>query len=186
MVEANHKKENESMAGSRNVQAGRDISGQVNTGDITNSDIDAGHKESRIISTNIINEISISNEYLDKMPPMYAESLKKFSNIINNQLQTEQHISPETILSLQESVNDVAKEMVDVKQGEQQQQQIKFEKKSRIRTKLEAMAVRLVRMSPKIAKTVVGLTPLAPFKDLVREAFEGMVKAILDEQSSTS
>jgi len=70
--------------------------------------------------------------------------------------------------------------MVDIKPEEKTT--LKFEKKRRLRNSLESMAISLVKMSPKIAKLVVGATPFAFSADLVGEAFENMVKAVLKEQ----
>jgi hypothetical protein len=46
----------------------------------------------------------------------------------------------------------------------------------------DPLIVSIVRMSPKIVRTVVGFTPLAPFKDLIGESFDKMVNAALNEK----
>lgn len=176
-MEKSDKSETTEIPGSRSVSAGRDISGKVFTGDIEGGVIiDDSKNKSTTISS-----ISIDNKYLTKMPPEYAEGLKKFSETVNNNLQRE-NVDSDAIAQLQENTNEVAKELADIKQGEV----VKFNKKTGIRAKLAKMAENLVKMSPKIAQTVINFTPLAPLSGLIGEAFENMVKAVLDEQSSTS
>lgn len=48
-----------------------------------------------------------------------------------------------------------------------------------IRDRIIAIGESLARMSPKIAQAVVGVTPLAPFSNLIGEAVEKIVQAAL-------
>lgn len=54
------------------------------------------------------------------------------------------------------------------------------QKKKSIRERLKSVAIALVKMSPKIARTIISFTPLAPFSNLVGEAFENMVNSALN------
>jgi hypothetical protein len=158
------------LDGSRSVHAGRDISGEIFSGDIQGT-ITGGS-----ITTSAIN---INNEYLTKMPYEYAESLRNFSEMVNKEVQRE-NVDGYALSQLQQNVNEIAKEMIDIKQGET----VKYSKKSVIHAKLAKMAESLVKVSPKIAETVANLTPLAPFSILIGESFDKMIKTVMDELKS--
>lgn len=174
-MENSDKSKNNEIPGSRNIRAGGDISGYAFAGDIEGGvTIDSSKNKSTTISS-----ISIDNNYLTKMPSEYAESLKNFSETVNKELQRENVENPDAISELQENTNKVAEELVDVKPAE-----VKYSKKTGIRAKLAKMAESLVKMSPKIARTVINFTPLAPLSGLIGESFENMVNAIMNEQAS--
>jgi hypothetical protein len=67
---------------------------------------------------------------------------------------------------IKNSVNELAEQMTKLTEGG-----VNEEKKKTIRERLRAVAVALVKMSPKIAQRIIGLTPLSAFTRLVGEAF---------------
>ena len=112
------------------------------------------------------------------MPKEYAQSLQEVITNINKELEKGK-IPSENVAPLQDSANELAKEMVSIKP----EKGISFEKKNSISSKLIVFAKALVRASPKIAETVISLTPLAPFSRAVGTTFEEIVKSNLKEKS---
>lgn len=157
------------------------------SGPVTNTPISSGefhgnvtYNYSGTTEVNVADSITINKEYLQKMPQEYATSLEQLTNKINEQLKKEK-VAPEKVVPLQESVNDLAKELTDVKQA-QQPQTVSFEKKNTIGTKLVKFGKAIARASPTIASTVVGMTPLAPISGLVGEAFDKIIEHALEEE----
>jgi hypothetical protein len=101
-------------------------------------------------------------------------SLKDFVDKVSMEAQQEENIPAEEAKTFQTKVNELARTTKDLNNGVNQ------EKKRTIRDRLKSVAVSLVKMSPKIARTIIGFTPLAPFSNLIGESFDNMVKAALD------
>jgi len=153
-------------------------------GPVTNSPLSSGefhgpvtYNYSGSTEVNVADSITINKEYLQSMPREYAASLEQLTKKINEQIKQEK-LPPEKVAPLQESANDLAKELSDVKQPEA----VPFEKKNSIGSKLVKFGKAIARASPTIARTVVGMTPLAPISGLVGEAFEKIVKNTLEEE----
>src|SRR5215469_11076369 len=94
--------------GDRKVEIGGSVSGSsILQGDITGSNvITGGTVTGSTISAG--GTISINKNYLDRMPEEYAESLKQFSDFLNEQIQQEK-ISPENAVPIKQSVDRLAK-----------------------------------------------------------------------------
>jgi tyrosyl-tRNA synthetase len=119
--------------------------------------------------------ITVNNSFLNQLPEKYAQSLTSFTKIVNNEIQKgEENIAPESTGQLKKDLNGLAEESTALNKG-----QLAEEKKRSIRDRLKGVATSLVRMSPKIARTVINFTPLAPFSDLVEEGFEKMVSELI-------
>lgn len=125
---------------------------------------------SNIVGKNIL---VINSQQLARMPDEYANSLQAFSETVNQQLKKHK-VPPERVAPVQESINQLAKEIEDVKKVEE----IGYAKKTDIKAKLAAVAEALMKILPKTAETIVAFTPLAPFSKLIGEGVEEMVKAI--------
>jgi hypothetical protein len=155
------------------------------TGPVTSSPISSGEFHGPVTYTysgttevNVADSITINKEYLQKMPSEYAASLEQLTDRINEDIKKEK-LPPEKVAPLQESANDLAKELSDVKQP----QTVPFEKKNSIGSKLVKFGKEVAKASPTIARAVIGMTPLAPVSGLVGEAFEKIVEhALADEQ----
>jgi hypothetical protein len=100
-------------------------------------------------------------------------SLQDFIQKVNTEAQKES-VPAREAETFQREVNELASTTKDLRNGMDQ------EKKKTIREKLKSVAVALVKMSPKIARTIIGFTPLAPFSNLIGESFENMVNAALN------
>ncbi len=117
--------------------------------------------------------ITIENSLLENMSKEYKESLQQFVANLNNEFQNEK--SPiEEGKSIQAKVNELADATTKLKDAI-----VDEDKKQGIRNKLKDVAVALARASPNVAKTIINLTPLAPFSQLIGDTFENMVQTAL-------
>jgi hypothetical protein len=154
------------------------------TGPVTNSPISSGNFQGPVTydysgptEVNVADSITINKEYLQRMPQEYAASLQQVTEKINEELKKEK-APPEKVAPLQESANDLAKELSDVKQPET----VPYEKKNTIGSKLIKFGKAIARASPTIARIVIGMTPLAPISGLVGQAFDKIVKESMKEE----
>lgn len=120
--------------------------------------------------------IIIEQQQLTKIPNEYMKSLQAFSEAINAQFK-KHNISQEKAAPVQESINELVKEVEGIKP----EQKIDIEKKEDIKAKITKVAVRLLNVLPKGAEVVAALTPLAPFSKIIGKGAEEIVKAIQEE-----
>jgi hypothetical protein len=119
--------------------------------------------------------INVSQQQLAKIPSEYAESLKAFSNTINQQLRNCE-IPEEQVKSINQSMIELAKEVEDVKPGEEQE--IDYEKQTKIESKTAGVIQRVLNALPEAAETAATFTPLAPFSKLIGKGVQTIVDAI--------
>jgi hypothetical protein len=131
----------------------------------------------RVVVTN--DSITINKAYLERMPAEYARSLETLTSKINEELE-KQKLPHDKLLLLQESANDLAKELTDIRP--QQMEKIPFEKRNAIGSKLIKLGRAMARTSPTTARTVIGMTPLSPISALVGEGFDKIVEHALEEE----
>lgn len=120
--------------------------------------------------------ININSKELEKVPDRYAGSLKEFTENINKEL-TSNNIEPEKVQPVQESINELTKEIQELPPVEE----IPTTKKKKIGAKLAAVAEGILKLLPKTAQTIAAFTPLAPFSELIGEGVEALVKGIQKE-----
>ena len=156
------------------------------TGHVTNSPLFTGNFQAQVntnysgpTEVNVAESITINKEYLERMSKVYADSLEQLTSKINEELKQEK-VSPDKVAPLQQSANDLARELGDIKQPEK----VPFEKKNSIGRKLVRFGKAIARASPTIARIVIGMTPLAPISGLVGEAFEKIVEDALEEEQN--
>jgi hypothetical protein len=161
----------------RSIHIGGSVSDSViNPGEIKNANIYIAKRDVNVSTTRTI---SIDKIYLEKMPKEYSESLKKFTDDLNQDLE-KADVQPKDVEQLQASATEVAKETVDIKPRED----VSFEKKNKIGNTLIGLARSLVKASPSIAEKVASMTPLAPFSKLIGESFGKIVNSLLKEKKS--
>lgn len=117
------------------------------------------------------NIVSINQQQLAKIPDEYAKSLQAFSEAVNAQLK-KHNISQEKTAPVQESINELVKEVESIKPEEN----IDIEKKEDIKDKIKKVAIRLLKILPEGAETIATLTPLAPFSKIIGKGVEEIVK----------
>jgi SMC interacting uncharacterized protein involved in chromosome segregation len=101
--------------------------------------------------------------------------LKAFSNTINQQLRNCE-IPEEQVKSINQSMIELAKEVEDVKPGEEQE--IDYEKQTKIESKTAGVIQRVLNALPEAAETAATFTPLAPFSKLIGKGVQTIVDAI--------
>ncbi len=142
---------------------------------------------SSIIGKNIAvgsGTIDISQEELAKIPVSeYAKALDDFSKSINEQLKGRQ-VPEEHIKEIKEGLDELAKEVQDVKPGEQEQGQIDYAKKISIESKTVSVIQRVLNVLPEAAETAATFTPLAPFSKLIGKGVREIVGMITNRKKS--
>lgn len=125
--------------------------------------------------------INVNEQQLAKIPNEYAESLRAFSENINKQLQNRQ-IPEEQVRSINESMNELAKQIEDIKPGKEQE--IDYEKQKNIEAKTGGVIQRVLNILPQAAETATTFTPLAPLSKLIGKGVQEIVNAIQNRRSS--
>jgi len=152
---------------------GRDIKISGVKGDVFGIDVKG---TSNIITKEVTGTININIRQLEKMPNEYAKSLQVFSENVSEQLK-KHNIPPERVAPVQESINELAKEIEDVKP----EVKVGIDKKISIEAKLKTVTARLLKLLPKTAETIATFTPLAPFSKLIGQSVEEIVNTIQKE-----
>jgi zinc-ribbon domain len=135
--------------------------------------------QSDIIGKNIVIDsgmINISEQELAKIQdPEYAKALKDFSENINQQLKGRE-IPEEQVKSINTSLEELAKEVQDVKPG--REEQMDYPKQVNIESKTVSVVQKILNVLPEAAETAATFTPLAPFSKLIGRGVEQIVDAI--------
>jgi SMC interacting uncharacterized protein involved in chromosome segregation len=127
--------------------------------------------------------INASEQQLAKIPNEYAESLRAFSEKINNQLQGSQ-VPEEQVESLKQSINKLAKELEDIKPGKEQE--IDEEKRVDVEAKTTGVIQRVLNVLPQVAENAATFTPLAPISKLIGKGVQEIINAIQRRKSGSS
>jgi len=134
---------------------------------------------SNIIGKNIVvgsGTINVNQQELAKIQdPEYARALKDFSENINQQLKGRQ-IPEEQVKSINTSLEELAKEVQDVKPG--REEHIDYPKQVNIESKTVSVVQKILNVLPEAAETAATFTPLAPFSKLIGRGVEQIVDAI--------
>lgn len=113
--------------------------------------------------------ININIQQLENMPKEYADSLKVFMDQIKNY-----NLPPEQVEPIQNSLNDLTKEIDEIKPEEK----VSIIKQKTVNSKFSIFAAKVLKVLPKTAETISGFTPLAPFSKLIGESVQNLVEAI--------
>ena len=114
--------------------------------------------------------ITVESNYVQQL----EKSLSDFINIIEDEAQKENIPSTE-VTTFKTEVAKLEDATKDLSQGVTEQ------KKKTIHERLKSVAMGLVKMSPNIARTIIGFTPLAPFSNLIGETFDNMVNSAMNK-----
>ena len=132
-----------------------------------------------IIGKNIVigdGTITVSEQRLTEIQNNeYAQSLKAFSETINEQLKG-RAISEEEVKSINKSIDELANEVKDVKPGKEVE--IDYVKQTQVESKTASLIQKVLTVLPEAAETAATFTPLAPFSKLIRGGVQGIVDAI--------
>jgi hypothetical protein len=136
-----------------------------------------------IIGKNIVvgsGTINVSQQELAKIQdPEYARALKDFSENINQQLKGRQ-IPEEQVKSINTSLEELAKEVQDVKPG--REEQMDYPNQVNIESKTVSVVQKILNVLPEAAETAATFTPLAPFSKLIGRGVTQIVDAIAEKK----
>ena len=134
-----------------------------------------------IIGKNIVvgsGTINVAESQLQKIPNEYAKALKDFSESINQQLKGRQ-IPEDDVKSINNTMNELAKEVQDVKPGkEEEQEEIDYIKQTQVESKTASLIQKVLTVLPEGAETAATFTPLAPFSKIIGKGIQHIVDAI--------
>ena len=125
--------------------------------------------------------INVSQTQLQHIPNEYATALKEFSEQINNQLEGKQ-LPEEQIKSVNNSLEELVKEVQDVKPEKEGEQKIDYAKKISIESKTVSVIQKVLNLLPEAAETAATFTPLAPFSKLIGKGIKTVVDAIANRK----
>jgi hypothetical protein len=132
-----------------------------------------------IVGKNIVvgsGTINVSKQELANISDNeYKKALQNFSESINQQIKGFQ-IPEAQIKDINNSLNDLAKEVTDVKPGKEQE--IDYAKQTQIESKTATVIQRVLNVLPQAAETAATFTPLAPLSKLIGKGVEQIVDAI--------
>ena len=132
-----------------------------------------------IIGKNIVvgsGTINVSQQELAKIQgPEYARALKDFSENINQQLKGRQ-IPEEKVKEINTSLEELAKEVQDVKPG--REEQIDYPNQVNVESKTVSVVQKILNVLPEAAETAATFTPLAPFNKIIGKGVTQIVDAI--------
>jgi zinc-ribbon domain len=155
-------------------RSGINISGTQ--GDVIGTDFSGS---GNIIGKNIVvgsGTINVSQQELAKIQdPEYARALKDFSENINQQLKGRQ-IPEEQVKSINTSLEELEKEVQDVKPG--REEQMDYPKQVNIESKTVSVIQKILNVLPEAAETGATFAPLAPFSKLIGRGVTQIVDAI--------
>src|SRR5688572_27505533 len=120
-----------------------------------------------VIGKNVVvgsGTINASETQLQRIPSEYANALKEFSENINQQLKGRQ-IPEEEVKSINNSMNELAKEVEDIKPAKEEE--IDYLKQTQVESKTASLIQRVLTVLPEAAETAATFTPLAPFSKLI-------------------
>jgi hypothetical protein len=131
-----------------------------------------------IVGKNVVvgsGTINVSENQLQKIPGEYAESLKAFSEAVNQQLK-DREVTEEKVNSINQSLSELAKEVEGIIPGKEKE--VDYEKRTRIESKTAGVVQRVLNALPAAAETAATFTPLAPFSKLIGKGVQTIVDAI--------
>lgn len=139
-----------------------------------------------IVGKNIVvgsGTINVNEQQLTKIPNEYAQSLRDFSEALSSQLKNRQ-IPEEQVKSINQSLNELAKVIEDIKPGTERE--IDYEKQKIIEAKTGGLIQRVLNVLPQAAETASTFTPLAPLSKLIGRGVQEVVSAIQSRTSGSS
>jgi hypothetical protein len=124
--------------------------------------------------------IDTINQALQKNPSEYLAGLKTFSEKLNEEFKSNK-VPQEKVQQVQESVNNLQKEIQDIKPGTEDK--IDSGKRLVIEGKTTTLVESVINALPAAAEIITTFTPLAPFSKLIRKGVEQIVDAVKKSRS---
>jgi hypothetical protein len=155
-----------------------DLVGRVKIDNAGGDVIGVGVKGSgNIIGKNIsVGAVTVGDQQLQKIPKEYADSLKAFTDAINQQFKA-YNVPADKVAEVQKNVDEFSKELDGIKPGLEPG----VIKKTSLKSKLIDIAKTVLPILPKTLQVLTAFTPLAPFSGLIGEDTQILVKEVQNE-----
>jgi hypothetical protein len=114
---------------------------------------------SNTTNVSVSGDIKVEKNILSKLDLEFQNSITDFTKLLKKELEGKT-LTPEQISTVNNSINDVAKEFEGVKADEEIPDE---DRKDDIKSKLRNLADALLALAPDVAEKIAELTPLAPF-----------------------
>ena len=75
-------------------------------------------------------------------------------------------------------MNELAKEVEDIKPGKEEEQEIDYIKQTQVESKTASLIQKVLNVLPEAAETAATFTPLAPFSKIIGKGTQQIVDAI--------
>jgi rRNA maturation endonuclease Nob1 len=128
--------------------------------------------------------INVNEKELEKIPDEYADALKKFTESLNQQFK-DQQIPKEQVQEINNTLEELTKEVEDVKPRErevEQEEKISPSKRRILNGKLGNVVQTVLKVLPTAAKIGSSLfAPLDPFSDLIGEKVQEVVDDYIEK-----
>ncbi len=119
--------------------------------------------------------INVNPDRLSKIKSSeYAESIKDFSQVINNELKGYQ-LEEVQVKPINQAVDNLAEEVQDINPD---QKEVDYVKQTAVEAKTATLIPKVLPVLPQTAEIVATFTPLAPFSKLLGKGIKNIVEAI--------
>lgn len=118
---------------------------------------------SNTTNVSVSGDIRVEKNILTNLDPEFQKAITDFTELLKKQLEG-RTATAEQISSLNNRINELAKEFEDVKKG---QEIVDEDKKDEIKSKLRNLADALLALAPDVAEKIAQVTPLAPFSTAI-------------------
>lgn len=139
-----------------NSNNSKDVGIKNVTGHVTITNVKGN---SNTTNVSVSGDIKVEKNILSKLDPEFQNSITDFTKLLKKELEGKTP-TPEQISTVNNSINDVAKEFEGVKADEEIPDE---DRKDDIKSKLRNLADALLALAPDVAEKIAELTPLAPF-----------------------
>ena len=135
---------------------------------------------SNTTNVSVSGDIKVEKNIVSNLDPVFQKSIADFTELVKKELEGKT-VTVEQINSINNRINELAKEFEEVKKDEQIADE---DKKDDIKSKLRNLADALLALTPDIADAIAKVTPLAPISNAIgkgAEYFSNLIRRKLAE-----
>jgi hypothetical protein len=123
---------------------------------------------SNTTNVSVRGDIKVEKNIVSNLDPEFQKSIADFTGLVKKELEGKT-VTPEQINSINNRINELAKEFEGVKAHEEIPDE---DKKDDIKSKLRNLADAFLALTPDIAEGIAQVTPLAPFTKAIGKGAE--------------
>jgi len=123
---------------------------------------------SNTTNVSVSGDIKVEKNLVSNLDPEFQKSLADFTEVLKKEFEG-RTATAEQITSLNNRINELAKEFEGIKKG---QEIVDEDKKDDIKSKLRNLADALLALAPDVAEKIAQVTPLAPFSTAIGKGVE--------------